>query len=212
MEINAPLGLTPRKSPVQARATATIEAIFEGTVQVLLGDGLARLTTTKVARRAGVSVGTMYQYYPHKQALLYAVLNFHLTGIRNAIEMACHDNAGRTITEQSNAVVDAYLKAKTERHDVTLALYRVAAELGGTDLIKAIYAQIETATAGLFATATDARFADLPTVNATFLAALSGVVRSLFERDTQPTATCPFRDELKLLCSAYLEAAKSDNP
>ena len=57
--------LKPRKTPRQARSAATVEAIFEATIQVLLVDGYAGLTTTRVAGRAGVSVGTMYQYFPH---------------------------------------------------------------------------------------------------------------------------------------------------
>lgn len=68
-------GLKARKIPRQARSSATVTAIHEATFQVLLADGIGRLTTTRVAERAGVSVGTMYQYFPHKQALLYAVLD-----------------------------------------------------------------------------------------------------------------------------------------
>jgi AcrR family transcriptional regulator len=68
----------PRKTPVQARATVTVEAICEATVQVLLTHGADRLTTTRVADRAGVSVGTLYQYYPNKQALLFAVMEDHM--------------------------------------------------------------------------------------------------------------------------------------
>ena len=62
-----PAHLTPRKIPRQARATATLVAIFEATIQVLVTDGPHRLTTTRVAQRAGVSVGTMYQYFPHRR-------------------------------------------------------------------------------------------------------------------------------------------------
>ena len=62
-----PAHLTPRKIPRQARATATLDAIFEATIQVLVTDGPHRLTTTRVAQRAGVSVGTMYQYFPHRR-------------------------------------------------------------------------------------------------------------------------------------------------
>ena len=57
----------PRKTPIQARSTVTVEAISEATIQVLLTHGADRLTTTRVAERAGVSVGTLYQYYPNKQ-------------------------------------------------------------------------------------------------------------------------------------------------
>ncbi|HEX3471637.1 MAG TPA: helix-turn-helix domain-containing protein, partial [Silvibacterium sp.] len=56
--------LQPRKSPVQARSTASVSAILEATIQVLLDVGKERLTTTRVAYRAGVSVGTLYQYFP----------------------------------------------------------------------------------------------------------------------------------------------------
>ena len=61
MNIAHPAALKPRKTPVQARSEATVAAIFAATIQVLLSDGERRLTTTRVAERAGVSVGTMYQ-------------------------------------------------------------------------------------------------------------------------------------------------------
>ena len=56
------VALDPRKSPVRARSTASVNAILEATIQVLLHVGKERLTTTRVASRAGVSVGTLYQY------------------------------------------------------------------------------------------------------------------------------------------------------
>ena len=89
MRAEPPDQLKPRKAPRQARAEATLCAIFEATIQVLLAGGERHLTTTRVAERAGVSVGTMYQYYPHKQALLYAVLQSHLAHISAAVEAAC---------------------------------------------------------------------------------------------------------------------------
>ena len=66
--------LDPRKTPVQARSAVTVDAILSATIQVLLAEGQERLTTTRVAYRAGVSVGTLYQYFPNKQDLLRAVL------------------------------------------------------------------------------------------------------------------------------------------
>lgn len=62
-----------RKQPVQERSRATVEAVLEATLQVLLREGLAGLTTTRVAERAGVSVGTLYQYFPDKQSLVMAL-------------------------------------------------------------------------------------------------------------------------------------------
>lgn len=71
MDATPPRHLSPRKKPRQARSATTVETIFEATIQVLLSEGIHWLTTTRVAERAGVSVVTMYQYLPHKQALLY---------------------------------------------------------------------------------------------------------------------------------------------
>lgn len=212
METPPPRGLTPRKMPTQARATATIDAIFEATIQVLSIEGLAHLTTTKVAKRAGVSVGTMYQYYPHKQALLYAVLDRHLTSIRRAMEETCLSHHGLPIAIMSGAVVTTYLNAKTLRRDETRAMYLVAAELDSMELIDSVYRRIASATAALFATATDAKFNDLALVNSTFLHALSGSVHSLFQSDTPPDAGCALRGQLILMCQSYLESARVKEP
>jgi AcrR family transcriptional regulator len=63
---------TQRRKPRQARARATWDAIVEAAAQVLERDGLAGFNTTSVAERAGVSIGTLYQYFPDKQAILLA--------------------------------------------------------------------------------------------------------------------------------------------
>jgi len=89
--------LEPRKSPVQARSTASVDAILEATIQVLLQVGKERLTTTRVAKRAGVSVGTLYQYFPNKSALLQAALRRHLDEVTDAIELVCKGQEGRTL-------------------------------------------------------------------------------------------------------------------
>jgi AcrR family transcriptional regulator len=66
-----------------------VEAIFEATIQVLLTPRGDRLTTTRVAERAGVSVGTLYRYYPNKESLLFAVVENHLEKMTVAVEAAC---------------------------------------------------------------------------------------------------------------------------
>lgn len=60
----------PRKIPVQARSRATVEAILEATARILEAEGLDAVTTNRVAERAGVSIGSLYQYYPSRDAIL----------------------------------------------------------------------------------------------------------------------------------------------
>jgi AcrR family transcriptional regulator len=120
--------LKPRKQPLQARSQATVNAIFEATIQVLLAEGLQKLTTVKVAERAGVSVGTLYQYYPHKQALLYAVLQRHLARVGEAVAQAARSVHGAPLAVMVSTVVKVFVKAKTINLEEGRALYAVAGE------------------------------------------------------------------------------------
>jgi AcrR family transcriptional regulator len=62
---------TPRKQPVQARSARMVADILEAAIRVLEREGAQRFTTIRVAEVAGVSVGSLYQYFPNKQAILY---------------------------------------------------------------------------------------------------------------------------------------------
>lgn len=202
-----PRHLTPRKRPRQQRATATLDAIFEATIQVLLREGLDRLTTTRVAERAGVSVGTMYQYFPHKQSLLYALNERYLEIVADKVETACRNHHGVPIAQMIDSLVTAYWEAKTERGDVTRALYRSAVELDNESLIAAFGQRMDAATSAMFNTAPDAAFHDLAIVNTTLLAAIFGTVRHVFERDLPRSLETEVRRQLVLMCLSYLNSA-----
>ncbi|MGC1302062.1 MAG: TetR/AcrR family transcriptional regulator, partial [Caulobacteraceae bacterium] len=64
----------PRKSPAQARSAATVSAILEAAARVLEDQGLEGYTTNAIARRAGVSIGSLYQYFPGKEAITRALI------------------------------------------------------------------------------------------------------------------------------------------
>jgi AcrR family transcriptional regulator len=63
--------ISSRKQPKQARANDLIAAVLDAAIQVLRVEGAARFTTARVAERAGVSVGSLYQYFPNKAAILF---------------------------------------------------------------------------------------------------------------------------------------------
>src|SRR5438128_10460136 len=119
MAADTAVALEPRKTPVQARATVTVGAICEATIQVLLSHGADRLTTTRVAERAGVSVGTLYQYYPNKRSLLFAVLEAHMDRVTKAVENACKRAHGKTLAVMVKEVAEAFVDAKMERTDIS---------------------------------------------------------------------------------------------
>lgn len=63
--------ISPRKQPRQARSAQLLADILEAATRVLVRDGTRRFTTARVAQRAGISVGSLYQYFPNKEAILF---------------------------------------------------------------------------------------------------------------------------------------------
>lgn len=209
MASTRPTHLNPRKIPRQARARVTLDAIFEATIQVLVTDGPRRLTTTRVAQRAGVSVGTMYQYFPHKQALFYALNEQYLGVLAGKVEAACLAQHGAAVGKMVEVLVTTYWNAKTERPEVTRALYRSVVEIDNEVLIEAFASRVDAATADMLASASDAGFDDLSTVNLTLLATVFGTVRNVFERNLRENKERAVQGQLILMCTAYLEAVRS---
>lgn len=206
MPNSASFALEARKTPVQRRSRVTVDAIFEATIQVLQREGMSRLTTTRVAERAGVSVGTMYQYFPNKQALVYALNERYLTALAERIEATCVARNGATLVQMVEALVDTYWRAKTERTELTRALYRSVADLDNSALLHTFADRVDTATANMFASASDFTLSDVGTTNLTLATVIYGTVRNAFERDLTGKETDQLRQNLVAMCRAYLES------
>lgn len=181
-----------------------MDAIFEATIQLLVADGMHRLTTTRVAERAGVSVGTMYQYFPNKESLVYALNERYLEALAGKIESVCASLRGAPVQDMVDALIDTYWRAKTERADVTRALYRSVAELDNQPMIDAFAHRVDAATIAMLASASDATFADVEEVTLSLLTVIFGTVRNAFERNLKPSAINALRRQLALMCRAYL--------
>ena len=207
MADNAQAAFEPRKRPLQARSAVTVEAISEATIQVLLGPEADRLTTTRVAARAGVSVGTLYQYYPNKQSLLFAVLEDHLAKVSAAVEAACRRARGKPLAEMVKDVVEAFIDAKMERTDISAVLYRIAAEVGGPELARRMGERSRKALEAMLRTAPDAVLRQEKFAVQMVFAAMAGTTRSVLEAGATPAMVRNLRDHLVLLCQSYLLAA-----
>jgi AcrR family transcriptional regulator len=92
-----------RRIPRQARSGETVAAILEGAAQVLEAGGLAAFTTNAVAERAGVSIGTLYQYFRDKNALLVELARRELN--------ACLANIAGALQAEANAPAEARIRA-----------------------------------------------------------------------------------------------------
>jgi AcrR family transcriptional regulator len=76
--MSAKIGTTPRKKAIQERAQGTIDAILRATAHILVTDGYDRASTNRIAARAGVSIGSLHQYFPSKESLVAALMEQHM--------------------------------------------------------------------------------------------------------------------------------------
>jgi AcrR family transcriptional regulator len=205
----SPVVLEPRKSPVQARSAASVDAILEATIQVLLNVGKERLTTTRVAFRAGVSVGTLYQYFPNKSALLQAVLKRHLTAVTEAVELACKEQKGRTLQQMVTALVTAFLDAKLRDTKTSVALYSVSSDVDGARIVQQVGVRSNKAIAQMLATASVPLTTDPQLVASVLQGTMAGVSRRLLESGAPEKQFEPLRRELIILTCAYVSACSA---
>src|SRR5262245_11504629 len=91
------MDVKPRKLPLQERSRATVDAIVIATTQLLLEQGYDSLTTAQVAARAGVSVGSLYQYFPNKAALATALVERCCTDFEAMLDRALDGADQRTL-------------------------------------------------------------------------------------------------------------------
>jgi AcrR family transcriptional regulator len=198
--------LNPRKTPRQARSEATVEAIFDATIQVLLLHGARRLTTTRVAERAGVSVGTMYQYFPHKESLLYALVGRYLEQVAEAVEEACQQNLGQPLAIGCDALVSAYVLAKSKNAEASRALYSASSEFGVANLVRATFKRFHDAASRLLKNCPDVQFDDPDEVAFSLIAALTGATRVAFEDDARRETLDDFRHHMITMCRSFLQS------
>jgi AcrR family transcriptional regulator len=184
---------------------ATVEAIYEATIQVLRRDGGDKLTTTRVATRAGVSVGTLYQYFPDKRALLSSLLERHLRGVLESLEQVFAARRGAALHEMVGAVCDAFLEAKLRRLDVSIALYAISAQAGGDVLAREMSRRGAAGLAALLASARDADFDDLAIPSTVLVSAMAGAVQAAMEARVDPATWRELREHLVAMSLGYLD-------
>jgi AcrR family transcriptional regulator len=115
---------TTRKKPNQERAKATVEAILTATARVLIKDGYDGASTNRIAAAAGVSIGSLYQYFPSKEALVGTLLDRHMAQMVSVFEETVERIADAPLEVATRELVKAMILA----HAIDPKLHKIFAE------------------------------------------------------------------------------------
>jgi AcrR family transcriptional regulator len=103
--------MLPRRRPRQARAQATVDAIVQATARVLVEDGYDRASTNRIAQAAGVSIGSLYQYFPSKEALVAALVEAHVDRMTEVVTRRLEDLEAADLRRSAETLVSALIAA-----------------------------------------------------------------------------------------------------
>lgn len=123
-----------RKSPSQARARRTIETILQATAQILTEEGSERLTTNYLARKAGFSVGTIYQYFPNREAIVLALIERQRGEVERRVQAVLAEGAGQGAEARIRSIIGVLHQAfnvhRMPERRMIQSLLRLAAAQG----------------------------------------------------------------------------------
>jgi AcrR family transcriptional regulator len=196
-----------RRTPRQSRAVDTVEAIFEATARILQSEGRTGLNTNRVAELAGISIGTLYSYFPNKDAIVLAMARRETEAVRAAVEKALLEDLERTAESPVRLAVRALIKGYGRRNKARRILMETLIASGHSDEI----ARPVQAIADLIAQ----RGAQLlpkgaravsPIALFVLTRAVDSVVRAATYEDAKFIASPEFEDELTHLVLGHLAA------
>jgi AcrR family transcriptional regulator len=113
--------VSSRKQPKQARSNMLVEAVLDAAVQVLTKEGAQRFTTARVAERAGVSVGSLYQYFPNKAAILFRLQSDEWQSTSVLLRSILEDLATPPIARLSR-LIHVFIQSECEEAAIRTAL------------------------------------------------------------------------------------------
>jgi AcrR family transcriptional regulator len=134
----------PRKKPAQKRSRATVDAIVDATARVLVRDGYDALSTNRVAREARVSVGSLYQYFPGKEALVAAVMEQYASRMQENIAARLQDaGTAATAEEVATEMIRAMLAAQQSEPRLHRALVEQVPRIGALRRLHELFTNYE---------------------------------------------------------------------
>jgi AcrR family transcriptional regulator len=197
--------LTPRKLPKQARSEATLEAVLEAAAQVFERHGYAAGTTNRIAERAGVSIGSLYQYFPNKDAILVALVRRHLAESTAVLEPLLERLKHGASFDQ---VLPDVVEAMVAMHALAPGLHRVLFE--ETQLPPSIRAELDALEDRLVDIAANALPGDLHDARLSgriVISAIEGLTHRLILRLPTGISSEEIAREITALVRAYIQTS-----
>lgn len=202
-----------RRKPRQSRSEETLEAIFEAAARILQTQGLDGFTTNAVARLAGISIGTLYQYFPNKNAILVAMARRELDLVNRATVDRIADEHTVDIAELGRAIVRSVLKAFRGRQRARKFLIEALIANGLSDELTRPVEEAVQAILARNSRSQAKHFKTLTTVELYVMTrAMIGTVRSAVMEQSSYLGTAEFEDELVKLFLSYVRSSSESGP
>jgi AcrR family transcriptional regulator len=204
----------PRKKPIQGRSKATVEAILEGTIRVLLDEGFETLTTTRVAEVAGVGVGTLYQYFPAKESLLFALLEREMTTLETELLGALVATEDQSLEARVTGTIDALVRHKKAHAELGVVLQAHMPRFDGIRVVRATVRRIVSAFAVMIRPSlpTSMDDAEVQLVAMMVATAVQGAVDGALDLSAATLRRPAFREALIRLVLGYLRESGAKLP
>ena len=198
---------SPRKKPRQGRSLATVEIILDATARVLCTIGYDRASTNRIALAAGVSVGSLYQYFPSKEALVAALAARHMASMTSLLRAKLSEVA----KEPMPVAVRSIIQAMFDAHAVDPRLHKVLIEevprIGRLENLRGVEKETECLVQALLeARRSELRRDNLESMGFLLVTVVEAVTHAAVLAELEPARARSVVDELTDLVLRYLVA------
>ena len=200
--------VSQRRKPTQARARATMDMIFEATARIIERNGIAALNTNRIAERAGISIGSLYEYFPNKDAILIAMARQRLAEDERLVRQALTGPDADQNVSLARRAIHALVALHEHRPKVRRAIMAVHLAHGfGSEHARPVQEIAELVVQRNTRLLGDKTAAVLDHASLFVITrAVIGVIRAAFEERSLLPGTKSLEDELVRLVEAYLAA------
>jgi AcrR family transcriptional regulator len=195
-----------RKLPKQERSKAIVDAILEATVRILPKIGSQNVTTKKIAEFAGVSIGSLYQYFPNKESVLGGIMDMAAKSKVAEVQKRIGEIEGKSMKDATDTMVDLGLELLLKEKDKIREIYRQAPQLGRLPaLMELRHSIVERLADVMKKNHPERTLEDCLRISFVAVNSLMGVVHTMLYDEKQTYSIEELSTELKLMLYSYFQ-------